>query len=135
MPLICAPVRRWATCNFIDTMIRDGLWDAFNGYHMGITAENVAKEWQITREEQDRSPSPRRTRPKPPSKAGKFKDEIVAVTVKGRKGDTVVDTDEYIRDGATYRGDGGPAPGLRQGRHRHRRQCLAASMTAPPRWC
>ena len=53
MPPICAPARRWATCNLIDTMIRDGLWDAFNGYHMGITAENVAKEWQITREEQD----------------------------------------------------------------------------------
>jgi acetyl-CoA C-acetyltransferase len=67
------------------------------------TAENVAKEWQITREDRIVSPSPRRTKPKPPRKAGRFKDEIVAVTVKGRKGDTVVDTDEYIRDGATMR--------------------------------
>jgi len=54
MPLICAPVRRWATCNSSTPLIRDGLWDAFNGYHMGVTAENVAKEWQITREDQDR---------------------------------------------------------------------------------
>ena len=88
--------------NFIDTMIRDGLWDAFNGYHMGTTAENVAKEWQITREDQDRFAVASQNKAEAARKAGKFKDEIVAVTVKGRKGDTVVDTDEYIRDGATY---------------------------------
>jgi len=88
--------------NFIDTMIRDGLWDAFNGYHMGTTAENVAKEWQITREEQDRFAVASQNKAEAAKKAGRFKDEIVAVTVKGRKGDTVVDTDEYIRDGATY---------------------------------
>src|SRR4051812_10363055 len=88
--------------NFIDTMIRDGLWDAFNGYHMGVTAENVAKEWQITREEQDRFAVASQNKAEAAKKAGRFKDEIVAVTVKGRKGDTVVDTDEYIRDGATY---------------------------------
>jgi acetyl-CoA C-acetyltransferase len=88
--------------NFIDTMIRDGLWDVFNGYHMGITAENVAKEWQITREDQDRFAVASQNKAEAAKKAGRFKDEIVAVTVKGRKGDTVVDTDEYIRDGATY---------------------------------
>ena len=87
---------------FIDTMIRDGLWDAFNGYHMGVTAENVAREWQITREEQDRFAVASQNKAEAARKAGKFKDEIVAVTVKGRKGDTIVDTDEYIRDGATY---------------------------------
>jgi acetyl-CoA C-acetyltransferase len=86
----------------IDTMIRDGLWDAFNGYHMGVTAENVAKEWQITREEQDRFAVASQNKAETARKAGKFKDEIVAVTVKTRKGDTVVDADEYIRDGATY---------------------------------
>jgi acetyl-CoA C-acetyltransferase len=86
----------------IDTMIRDGLWDAFNGYHMGVTAENVAKEWQITREEQDRFAVASQNKAEAARRSGKFKDEIVAVTVKGRKGDTVVDNDEYIRDGATY---------------------------------
>jgi len=88
--------------NFIDTMIRDGLWDAFNGYHMGMTAENVANQWQITREDQDRFAVASQNKAEAARKAGRFKDEIVAVTVKGRKGDTVVDSDEYIRDGATY---------------------------------
>ena len=88
--------------SFIDTMIRDGLWDAFNGYHMGITAENVANQWQITREDQDRFAVASQNKAEAAKKAGRFKDEIVAVTVKGRKGDTVVDSDEYIRDGATY---------------------------------
>jgi acetyl-CoA C-acetyltransferase len=88
--------------SFIDTMIRDGLWDAFNGYHMGVTAENVAKEWQITREEQDRFAVASQNKAEAAKTAGRFKDEIVAVTVKGKKGDTIVDTDEYIRDGATY---------------------------------
>ncbi len=87
---------------FIDTMIRDGLWDAFNGYHMGMTAENVANQWQITREEQDRFAVASQNKAEAARKAGKFKDEIAAVTVKGRKGDTIVDSDEYIRDGATY---------------------------------
>jgi len=96
--------------NFIDTMIRDGLWDAFNGYHMGTTAENVAKEWQITREDQDRFAVASQNKAEAARKAGRFKDEIVAVTVKGRKGDTVVDTDEYIRDGATYEAMSGLRP-------------------------
>jgi len=88
--------------SFIDTMIRDGLWDAFNGYHMGNTAENVAREWQITREEQDRFAVASQNKAEAARKAGRFKDEIVPVTVKGKKGDTVVENDEYIRDGATY---------------------------------
>src|SRR5665213_1766318 len=96
--------------SFIDTMIRDGLWDAFNGYHMGVTAENVAKEWQITREDQDRFAVASQNKAEAARKAGKFKDEIVAVTVKGRKGDTVVENDEYIRDGATYEAMAGLRP-------------------------
>src|SRR3546814_18529592 len=86
---------------FIDTMIRDGLWDAFNGYHMGTTAENVAKQFQITREAQDEFAVKSQNKAEAAQKAGKFKDEIVPVTIKGRKGDTVVDQDEYIRHGAT----------------------------------
>ena len=85
----------------IDTMIKDGLWDAFNGYHMGNTAENVARQFQITREEQDQFALASQNKAEAAQKAGKFKDEIVAVTVKGRKGDTIVDPDEYIRHGAT----------------------------------
>jgi acetyl-CoA C-acetyltransferase len=85
----------------IDTMIKDGLWDAFNGYHMGTTAENVAKQFQITRDEQDRFALASQNKAEAAQKAGKFKDEIVAFTVKGRKGDTVVEDDEYIRHGAT----------------------------------
>src|SRR6201990_3190866 len=94
----------------IDTMIKDGLWDAFNGYHMGTTAENVAKEWQITREDQDRFAVGSQNKAEAAKKAGRFKDEIIAVTVKGRKGDTVVDTDEYIRDGATIEAMAGLRP-------------------------
>jgi len=96
--------------NFIDTMIRDGLWDAFNGYHMGITAENVAKQWEITREQQDQFAVASQNKAEAAKKAGKFKDEIIAVTVKGRKGDTIVDTDEYIRDGATIEAMAGLRP-------------------------
>ena len=86
---------------FIDTMIKDGLWDHFNGYHMGGTAENVAREWQITREQQDEFAVKSQNKAEEAQKAGRFKDEIVPVTVKGRKGDTVVENDEYIRHGAT----------------------------------
>jgi len=85
----------------IDTMIKDGLWDAFNGYHMGNTAENVARQFQITRETQDEFALASQNKAEAAQKAGKFKDEIVAVTIKGRKGDTIVDSDEYIRIGAT----------------------------------
>ncbi len=85
----------------IDTMIKDGLWDAFNGYHMGNTAENVARQFQITRDDQDEFALASQNKAEAAQKAGKFKDEIVAFTVKGRKGDTIVDQDEYIRIGAT----------------------------------
>jgi acetyl-CoA C-acetyltransferase len=83
----------------VDTMIKDGLWDAFNGYHMGNTAENVARQWQITREQQDEFALGSQNRAEAAQKAGRFKDEIVPVTIKGRKGDVVVDADEYIRHG------------------------------------
>ena len=96
--------------SMIDTMIRDGLWDAFNGYHMGTTAENVAKEFQITRDDQDRFAVASQNKAEAARKAGKFKDEIAAVTVKTRKGETVVDTDEYIRDGATIEAMAGLKP-------------------------
>jgi len=85
----------------IDTMIKDGLTDAFHGYHMGTTAENVARQWQLTRDEQDRFAVASQNKAEAAQKAGRFKDEIVPVTIKGRKGDTVVDQDEYIRAGTT----------------------------------
>jgi acetyl-CoA C-acetyltransferase len=85
----------------VDTMIKDGLWDAFNGYHMGTTAENVAKQWQITRQQQDEFAVASQNKAEAAQKAGKFKDEIVPVTIKGRKGDVVVSDDEYIRAGTT----------------------------------
>src|SRR6202012_3680792 len=88
--------------NLIDTMIKDGLWDAFNGYHMGTTAENVAQQWQITREQQDTFAVASQNKAEAAKKAGRFKEEIVPVTVKSRKGETIFDTDEYIRDGANY---------------------------------
>ena len=85
----------------IDTMIKDGLTDAFHGYHMGNTAENVARQWQLTRDDQDRFAVASQNKAEAAQKAGKFKDEIVPVTIKGRKGDTIVDQDEYIRAGTT----------------------------------
>ncbi|WP_417261261.1 acetyl-CoA C-acetyltransferase [Celeribacter sp.] len=86
---------------FIDSMIKDGLWDAFNGYHMGITAENVANQWQISREMQDEFALASQNKAEAAQKAGKFADEITPFTVKTRKGETIVDQDEYIRHGAT----------------------------------
>lgn len=86
---------------FIDSMIKDGLWDAFNGYHMGNTAENVAKKWQLTRDEQDAFAAASQQKAEEAQKAGRFKDEIVPVTIKTRKGDVVVDTDEYPKHGTT----------------------------------
>ncbi|MFK7877713.1 MAG: acetyl-CoA C-acetyltransferase [Paracoccaceae bacterium] len=86
---------------YIDSMIRDGLWDAFNGYHMGQTAENVAAKWQISRDMQDEFAVASQNKAEAAQKAGKFSDEIAAFTVKTRKGDIVVDADEYIRHGAT----------------------------------
>jgi len=85
----------------VDTMIKDGLWDAFNGYHMGNTAENVAQRWQITRDDQDKLALASQNKAEAAQKAGRFKDEIVPVTVKSRKGDVVVDADEYPKHGTT----------------------------------
>ena len=86
---------------FVDSMIKDGLWDAFHGYHMGTTAENVAQKWQISREEQDKFAVASQNKAEAAQKSGRFKDEIVPVTVPSRKGDIVVDQDEYIRPGTT----------------------------------
>jgi acetyl-CoA C-acetyltransferase len=88
----------------IDTMIRDGLWDAFNGYHMGNTAENVAAKWQITRDQQDAFAVASQNKAEAAQAAGKFKDEICSVTITGRKGDVIVSDDEYIKKGVTIEG-------------------------------
>ncbi len=85
----------------VDSMIKDGLWDAFNGYHMGTTAENVAKQYQITRQQQDEFAVKSQNKAEAAQKAGKFKDEITPITIKSRKGDVVVDSDEYPRHGTT----------------------------------
>ncbi len=93
--------QKMGNLSLVDTMIVDGLTDAFNAYHMGITAENLAEKYQITREEQDAFAVGSQNKASAARASGRFADEIAAVTVKGRKGDTIVDTDEYIRDGAT----------------------------------
>jgi len=100
--------------SFVDTMIKDGLWDAFNGYHMGVTAENVAREWQITREQQDKFAVASQNKAEAARKSGRFKDEIAPVTVKERKGERVVDTDEYVRDGVTYESVSGLKPAFQK---------------------
>jgi acetyl-CoA C-acetyltransferase len=100
----CAHLRagtKMGDVKFIDTMIKDGLWDAFNGYHMGMTAENVARQWQLSRDEQDAFAVASQNKAEAAQKAGRFKDEIAPVTISTRKGDVVVDADEYIRAGAT----------------------------------
>ena len=108
--------QKMGALEFVDTMIKDGLWDAFNGYHMGMTAENVAHEWQITREQQDAFAVASQNKAEAARKAGKFKDEIVPVVLKGKKGDTIVDTDEFIRDGVTLDAISGLKPAfLRDG--------------------
>jgi acetyl-CoA C-acetyltransferase len=100
----CANLRngqKMGDLQFIDTMIRDGLWDAFNGYHMGNTAENVAQKWQITREQQDAFAAASQRKAGKAMAEGRFKDEIVPVTIKSRRGETVIDTDEYPRPDTT----------------------------------
>ncbi len=92
---------RMGNFDMIDTLIKDGLWEAFNGYHMGMTAENVARQWQITREEQDKFAVASQHKAVAAKKAGRFVDEIVPVTIKGRKGDTIVSADEYIKENVT----------------------------------
>jgi acetyl-CoA C-acetyltransferase len=92
---------KMGNAELVDTMIKDGLWDAFNGYHMGNTAENVAQRWQITRDEQDKFAAASQQKAEAAQKSGRFKDEIVPVTIKTRKGDVVVDADEYPKHGTT----------------------------------
>jgi acetyl-CoA C-acetyltransferase len=92
---------KMGSVEFLDTMLRDGLWDAFQGYHMGTTAENVAQKWQITREEQDAFAAASQQKTEAAMKSGKFKDEIVPVVIKTRKGDVTVDTDEHPKAGTT----------------------------------
>jgi len=87
-----------------DSMLRDGLFDAFQGYHMGVTAENIAQRWQITRDEQDEFAAGSQQKAEAAMNAGRFKDEIIPVTIKGRKGDTIVDTDEHPKAGVTKEG-------------------------------
>jgi acetyl-CoA C-acetyltransferase len=96
--------------SFVDTMIKDGLWDAFHGYHMGQTAENIAARWQITREDQDRFAVASQNKAEAAQKAGRFKNEIVPVTIKSRKGEAVVSEDEYVRHGVTYESISGLRP-------------------------
>src|ERR1700736_3498736 len=100
----CAYLRsgvKMGNFDMVDTMIKDGLWDAFNGYHMGNTAENVARQWQITRTQQDEFAVGSQNKAEAAQKAGRFKDEIAPLTIKSRKGEIVVDADEYPRHGAT----------------------------------
>jgi acetyl-CoA C-acetyltransferase len=100
----CAHLRggvKMGNFEMVDTMIKDGLWDAFNGYHMGNTAENVARQWQITRQQQDEFAVGSQNKAEAAQKAGRFKDEIAPVTVKTRKGDILVDSDEYPKHGTT----------------------------------
>ncbi len=100
----CAHLRngqKMGDLNFVDTMIKDGLWCAFNGYHMGNTAENVARQWQLTREEQDEFAVASQNKAEAAQKAGKFKDEIAPVTIKTRKGEVIVSDDEYPKHGTT----------------------------------
>lgn len=101
---------RMGDMKMVDTMIKDGLWCAINGYHMGNTAENIARKWQITREEQDRFAVASQNKAEAAQKAGRFRDEITPFTVKTRKGETLVDSDEYIRTGATYESVAGLRP-------------------------
>ncbi len=100
--------------SLVDTMIKDGLIDVFNGYHMGITAENLAEQYQVTRGDQDDFAVASQNKASAARAEGRFKDEIAAVTIKGRKGDTIVDTDEYIRDGVTIDGVSGLKPAFKK---------------------
>ncbi len=109
----CAHLRegtKMGEMKMLDTMLRDGLWDAFQGYHMGTTAENVAKQYQITRDAQDKLAVGSQNKAEAARKAGRFKDEIAPVTVKGRKGDVIVSDDEYIKDGVTMESVGKARP-------------------------
>ena len=108
------PGTKMGDLNLVDTMIKDGLTDVFNGYHMGITAENLAEQYQITRAEQDAFAVRSQNLAEAARSAGRFVDEIAPVTIKGRKGDTVVDADEYIRAGATIDSVSGLRPAFKK---------------------
>ena len=108
------PGTKMGDLSLVDTMIKDGLTDVFNGYHMGITAENLAEQYQITRSEQDEFAVASQNKAEKARAEGRFKDEIAPVTIKGRKGDTVVDADEYIRAGATVDGVSGLRPAFKK---------------------
>lgn len=99
---------------FIDSMIKDGLWDAFNGYHMGQTAENVAEKWQISREQQDAFAAASQNKAEAAQEAGKFSDEIVPFTIKTRKGEVVFETDEFVRKGVTAESISGMRPAFQR---------------------
>ncbi|AVO47138.1 acetyl-CoA C-acetyltransferase [Phreatobacter cathodiphilus] len=105
---------KMGSMEMVDTMLKDGLIDAFHGYHMGVTAENVAEKWQITKDEQDQFAVASQNKAEAAKKAGRFKDEIVPVTISTRKGDIVVDTDEYIRDGASIEAMGKLKPAFKK---------------------
>ncbi len=106
--------QKMGTLELTDTMLKDGLMDVFHGYHMGVTAENVAREYQITREAQDRFAVSSQNKAEAARKSGRFKQEIAPVTVKERKGERVIDTDEFIRDGVTYEGIAGLKPAFQK---------------------
>jgi len=102
--------KKMGDAEMVDTMIRDGLWDAFNGYHMGCTAENIANQWQISREQQDTFAARSQQRAEAAQAAGRFADEIAPVTIKTRRGEVIVDQDEYPRAGVTAESLGGLRP-------------------------
>ncbi|MBI1260526.1 MAG: acetyl-CoA C-acyltransferase [Rhizobiales bacterium] len=106
--------KKMGDLEFVDTMITDGLWDAFNGYHMGQTAENIAARWQLTRAEQDSFAVASQNKAEAAQTSGRFKDEIVPVTIKGRKGDTVISEDEFIKHGVTIEGISGLKPAFQR---------------------
>ncbi|WP_448582053.1 acetyl-CoA C-acetyltransferase [Thermaurantiacus sp.] len=108
------PGTKMGALELVDTMIKDGLWDAFNGYHMGMTAENIAERYQISREAQDAFAAASQNKAEAARKAGRFKDEILPVTVRGRKGDTIIEADEYIREGATVEAMAALKPAFRK---------------------
>ena len=108
------PGTKMGDLSMVDTMIKDGLTDVFNGYHMGITAENLAEQYQITRGEQDDFAVASQNKAEAARAAGRFKDEIAPVTIKGKKGDTIVEDDEYIRAGATLDGVSGLRPAFKK---------------------
>jgi len=108
------PGTKMGDLSLVDTMIKDGLTDVFNGYHMGITAENLAEQYQVTRGEQDAFAVASQNKAEAARASGKFKDEIAPVTIKGRKGDTIVADDEYIRAGATVDGVSGLRPAFKK---------------------